>query len=154
MQLPMWILSYFKCVVNYIAVKQKPLHHGISNDRQLAFVFNNLFKLTSNETSKLHITRNPIVSSELPSQRASNDNSVPMPWLPCESFAWWPRQMEIFSALLALCEGNSPVTGEFPSQRSVTWGFHGLFDLRLNKRLSKPARRGWFETPSCSLWRP
>ena len=23
---------------------------------------------------------------------------------------WWPYQMEIFSALLALCEGNSPVT--------------------------------------------
>ena len=29
--------------------------------------------------------------------------------------------METFSALLALCEGNSPVTGEFISQRTVTW---------------------------------
>ena len=29
---------------------------------------------------------------------------------------WWRHQMETFSALLALCEGNSPVTGEFPSQ--------------------------------------
>ena len=28
--------------------------------------------------------------------------------------------METFSALLALCVGNSPVTGEFPSQRLVT----------------------------------
>ena len=28
--------------------------------------------------------------------------------------------METFSALLALCEGNSLVTGEFPSQRPVT----------------------------------
>ena len=35
--------------------------------------------------------------------------------------AWWRHQMETFSALLALCEGNSPVTGGFPSQRSVTW---------------------------------
>ena len=26
--------------------------------------------------------------------------------------------MEAFSALLALCVGNSPVTGEFPSQRA------------------------------------
>ena len=25
--------------------------------------------------------------------------------------------METFSALLALCEGNSPVTGEFPAQK-------------------------------------
>ena len=28
--------------------------------------------------------------------------------------SWWRHQMEIFSALLALCVGNSPVTGEFP----------------------------------------
>ena len=29
--------------------------------------------------------------------------------------------METFSALLATCAGNSPVTGEFPTQRPVTW---------------------------------
>ena len=28
--------------------------------------------------------------------------------------AWWRHQMETFSALLAPCPGNSPVTGEFP----------------------------------------
>ena len=31
--------------------------------------------------------------------------------------------METFSALLALCAGNSPVTGEFSSQRPVTQSF-------------------------------
>ena len=31
--------------------------------------------------------------------------------------------METFSALLALCVGNSPVTGEFPEQRPVTRTF-------------------------------
>ena len=36
---------------------------------------------------------------------------------------WWRHQMETFSALLALCAGNSPVTGEFPSQRPVTRSF-------------------------------
>ena len=45
--------------------------------------------------------------------------------------------METFSALLDLCEGNSPVTGEFPSQRPVTQSFDVFFDLHLNKRLSK-----------------
>ena len=45
--------------------------------------------------------------------------------------------METFSALLALCEGNSPVTGEFPWQRPVTRSFNIFFDLNLNKRLSK-----------------
>ena len=28
--------------------------------------------------------------------------------------------METFSAFLAICAGNSPVTGEFPAQRPVT----------------------------------
>ena len=45
--------------------------------------------------------------------------------------------METFSALLALCAGNSPVTGEFPSQRPVTRKFDVFFDLRQNTRLSK-----------------
>ena len=36
--------------------------------------------------------------------------------------AWWRHQMETFSALLALCAGNSPVTGQFPSQRSMSRG--------------------------------
>ena len=35
-------------------------------------------------------------------------------------FAWWRHQMETFSALLALCVGNTPVPGDFPSQRPVT----------------------------------
>ena len=41
--------------------------------------------------------------------------------------------METFSGSLALCEGNSLVTGEFPAQRPVTWSFDVFFDLRLNK---------------------
>ena len=52
-----------------------------------------------------------------------------------------------------LCAGNSPVTGEFPSQRPVTRSFHVFFDLRPNKRLVKQLRRRWFEIPSSSLWR-
>ena len=39
--------------------------------------------------------------------------------------------MEIFSALLAICAGNSPVTGEFPAQRPVTRSFGVFFDLRI-----------------------
>ena len=45
--------------------------------------------------------------------------------------------METFSALLAICVGNSSVTGEFPAQRPVTRGFDVFFDLRLRKRLRK-----------------
>ena len=66
---------------------------------------------------------------------------------------WWRHQMEIFSALLALCAGNSPVTGEFPSQRPVTRSFDVFFDLCLNKRLSKQWWGWWFETPLRPLCR-
>ena len=45
--------------------------------------------------------------------------------------------METFSALLVICVGNSPVTGEFPSQRPATRSLDVFFDLRLNKRLGK-----------------
>ena len=40
--------------------------------------------------------------------------------------------METFSALLAICAGNSPVPREFPAQRPVTRGFDVFFDLCLN----------------------
>ena len=56
-------------------------------------------------------------------------------------------------ALLALCEGNPPVIGGFPSQKPVTRSFDVFFDLRLNKRLSKQSGRRWFQTSSRSLWR-
>ena len=67
--------------------------------------------------------------------------------------AWWRHQMETFSALLAICAGNSPVPGEFPTQRPVTRSFDVYFDLRPNKRLSKQPWGWWFETPTRSLWR-
>ena len=55
--------------------------------------------------------------------------------------------------LMALCEGQSPVKGEFPSQRQVTRSFEVFFDLRLNKQLSKQSKRRWFETPLRLSWR-
>ena len=66
---------------------------------------------------------------------------------------WWRHQMKTFSALLAFYAGNSPVTGEFPTYRPVTRSSDVLFDLRLNKRLSKRWRGWWSETPSRPLWR-
>ena len=53
--------------------------------------------------------------------------------------------METFSALLALCAGNSTVN-------SLMRSFDIFSDLRLNERLSKQSRRRWFETQSLSLW--
>ena len=61
--------------------------------------------------------------------------------------------METFSALLAICAGNSPVPGEFHAQRPMTRSFDVFFDLRLNKRLSDQSWGWWFETLSRPLWR-
>ena len=69
------------------------------------------------------------------------------------NFSWWRHQMETFSALLAMCAGNSPVPGEFPTQRPVTRSFDVYFDLRPDNRLSKQSWGWWFETLSHSLWR-
>ena len=66
----------------------------------------------------------------------------------CWPDPWWRHQMEAFSALLALCEGNPPVTAGFPLQRPVTRSFVVFFDLHLNKQLSKQSRPWWFETTS------
>ena len=52
----------------------------------------------------------------------------PSPPICSNAISWWRHQMETFSALLALCAGNSPVTGEFPKQRSVTRSFDVFFD--------------------------
>ena len=71
---------------------------------------------------------------------------------PCTHAPWWRHQMETFSALLAICAGNSPDPDEFPAQRPVTRSFDIFFDLRLNKRLSKQSWGWWFETLSCPLW--
>ena len=68
-------------------------------------------------------------------------------------FSWWRHQIETFSALLALCAGNSPVTGEFPSQMPVIQSFDVFIDMCLDKRLNKQSRRRWFETPRRSFWR-
>ena len=66
---------------------------------------------------------------------------------------WWRHLMKTFSAILAICAGNSPVPGEFPAQRPVTGSFDVFFDLRPNKLLSKQWWGCWFETPSRPLWR-
>ena len=83
------------------------------------------------------------------------DALVPYVCVTCNNISapWWRHQMETFSALLAICAGNSPVPGEFPTQRPVTRSFDGYFDLRPNKRLSKQSLGWWFETLSLPLWR-
>ena len=79
---------------------------------------------------------------------------------------WWRYQIETFSALLAICEGNSPVTGEFPHKGqwrgSLTFSLicawingwannRDAGDLRrdvtaMTHRLPGPGRYSWMRT--------
>ena len=78
---------------------------------------------------------------------------IPIKYVRGFAMSCWRHQIETFSPLLAICAGNSPVTGEFPAQRPVTHSFGVFFDLRLNKQLSKQSWGWWFETPLRPLWR-
>ena len=102
--------------------------HGVSSHRQLCCLLNSLLSLTTKKSPKLRIT-GMLWGNPTATQRAND-------------VAWWRHQMETFSALLAICAGNSPVTGEFPAQRPMTRSFDVFFYQRLNKRSSKQ-RLGW-----------
>ena len=56
-------------------------------------------------------------------------------------YTWWRHRMETFSALLAICAGNSPAS----AQRPVTRNFDLFFNLCLNKRLRKQSWGWWFD---------
>ena len=58
----------------------------------------------------------------------------------------------IFRVTGPLC-GEFTGPGEFPTQRPVTRSFDAIFDMCLNKRLSKQPWGWWFGMPSWSLWR-
>ena len=97
-----------------------------------------------------HHVQGMLLSENIARKRVVSIPSGMMEYI--ENYPRW-RQMGMFSALLAICAGNSPVTGEFPTQRPVTRSFDAFFDLSLNKRLSKPSWSWWVETPSRPLWR-
>ena len=65
---------------------------------------------------------------------------------------WWCCDMEMISALLALCEGNPPVTGGFPSQRAVMWSFDVFFDVRLSKLLMNSWAAGDLRCHMTLMW--
>ena len=69
--------------------------------------------------------------------------------------------MDKFSALLALCAGNSPVLVNSPAQRPVTRSFDVFFDLRPNEQLSKQreagdlkCHRGHYDVIVMAKWQP
>ena len=119
---------------------------GVSNHQRLDCLLNRLFRRRSKKTWKIH--RWPwIICQEAVCPWRHDKHVIVL------TQSRWRHQMETFSALQALCAGNSQVSGEFPAQRRVTRTFDVFFDLHLIKQLSKHSRGWWFETLSHPLWK-
>ena len=130
-----WTLFYYKSHLS----RYKDSHFKDKLFVRPSYVYNGISKLINwhrcIETSQC----------TLQAGRDANKQMLKSGWCCCQnSCSWWRHQMETFSALLAICAGNSPVTGEFPSQRPVMRSFDVFFDLRLNKWLSKQSWDWWF----------
>ena len=147
-------------------------HNGrdcVSNHQPHSCLLNRLFGRRAKKTSKLRVTGlcvgNSPGTGEFPAQMASNAENVSI-WWRHHDIAMSVRFIFIYSnhpfimmmssngnifRVTGLGAGNSPVTGEFPSQRVLTRSIGVFFDLRLNKRLSQQSWGWWFETPSHSL---
>ena len=63
---------------------------------------------------------------------------------------WWHHDMGTFSMLLAICEGNPPVTGGFPSQRASNKSV--MFYLMLPKLLDKQSSCWWYSLQSFDVF--
>ena len=94
---------------------------------------------------KIHFNARATFNSVCASTKTAHTIPAYLPNSSQSNTTWWRHQMEIYSALLALCAGNS--------QRPVTRSFGVFFYLRLNRRLSKQSW-GWrFKMLSRPLWR-
>ena len=150
--------------------------NGLSSDRPQAIIWTNagivLIQIFGTNFSEILSKIHTFPFKKMHLQNTVCERGTILLWHPCvnslklceaymhewtgsslEYVTWWHHWMETFSALLAICAGNSPVAGEFPAQRPVTQSFDVSFDLCLNKRLSKQSWGWWFETLSCPLWR-
>ena len=167
-----FIFSWNSRIADYRQLFLKKLRYGakqrywsiIITFRFFVTVTSNKNQITSESTfcsiacsgqrlRKVSAILTPFMRSSLwiPLTKVNNVERVSLAWHQTLQ-PWWRHQMETFSALLALCAGNSPVTGELPSQRPVTLSFDVCFDLSLNKRLSKQSWGWWLETPLPPLW--
>ena len=72
-------------------------------------------------------------------------------WLCHEQKTQLTKERKLILARVSRCQNNSITRALL--RRAMTRSFDVLFDLRLNKRLSKQKWGWWFETPLHSLWR-
>ena len=97
-------------------------HAGVSNHQPHGCLLNRLFRRKSKKTSKLRVTGlcagNSPGTGEFPAPMASYAENVSIWWRHHVSHKRWRHDMEAFSSLLAVCEGNTSATSGCPSKRA------------------------------------
>ena len=117
------------CLVSFVLIPMTSHErHGLSNHCYVYCRLNSLLRLITKKIERSACPRKI--------QRWLVDSTHKGPAV-TSGFSWWRHQMETFFSLVAICAGNSPVTGEFPAQRPVTRSFDVFFGLHLNKRSSE-----------------
>ena len=102
------------CNITSIASAPLQCHerHGVSNHRQLDYMFNSLFRLTSTKTPKLRISDpfwcksggNPPITAGFPSRKASHHDVIKWKHFP----RYWPFVLGIHRSPV-----NSPLKGQW-----------------------------------------
>ena len=135
------IFAFYLCVLYPLGGGQLSLRwrHNerdcVSNHQPHYCLLKRLFGRRSKKTSKLRVTGlcegNSPEAGEFTAQRASNAENVPIWWRHHDTVTNHLRLDSLLNRLFrqrskktsklrvtGLCEGNSPVTGEFPTQRT------------------------------------
>ena len=89
------------------ALLRKPIRRKFSVHSLYVFKTIGATICTVDATALSVLTMSPTLSAIF-----DQDKQYHIDW--CKNISLWRHQMEICSALLALCEGNTPVTGEIP----------------------------------------
>ena len=130
--------------------------HGVSNNRRIYSLFNSLFTRTTQRECSHSRSLFKGTTGQFSSQTGSYVHATRTSCTPfkCFQLAWWRLQIESFSVLLALCEGNPLITGGFPHKGQ--WRGALMFSLicawTKGEANSRELSR-WFKTSSRSLWR-
>ena len=157
---------------------------GVSHHRRLDCLLNHLFRRRSKKTLNFRATGlcegNSLVIGEFPAQRASDAENASIWWR--HQLHWRHderngvsnhRRLECLLNRLSrcrskktsnlrvtdLCDGNTPVTGGFPSQRAsnaenvpIWWRHHDHENIKISSAEWCPFGYGPTTHASCSFW--
>ena len=124
-----WFLQCFQCIFVELCHLYTSVFSVVENKRVLSPESWVLITLPPSILYDINHTTYYTLRRKMPIYHANTDCC-------CMCAAWWHHQMETFSALLAICTGNSPHRW-IPRTKASDAELWFFFYLRLNEQLSK-----------------